>query len=153
MDNILWMYLTTHQLFMHGPETYPSCKYWFHVSSTSLMGSSLLLLLFFFLHLYHQNIKFLNILTTLIFLKRVCPSSTFQTIKHFIFRFMKMKVTQWGPALYNPLDYTIHGILWDRILEWVVFSFSRGSSQLQDRTQVSRIEGKFFTSWATREAQ
>ena len=31
--------------------------------------------------------------------------------------------------------------------------FSRGSSQPRDRTQVSRIAGRFFTSWATREAQ
>ena len=39
-----------------------------------------------------------------------------------------------------------------RILEWVTFPFSRGSSQSRDRTQVSRIAGGFFTSWATREA-
>ena len=31
--------------------------------------------------------------------------------------------------------------------------FSRGSSQPRDPTQVSRIVGRFFTSWATREAQ
>ena len=30
---------------------------------------------------------------------------------------------------------------------------SRGSSQLRDRTQVSCIAGRFFTVWATREAQ
>ena len=40
----------------------------------------------------------------------------------------------------------------DRILEWVAIPFSRGSSQPRDWTQVSRIEGRFFTSWATREA-
>ena len=39
-----------------------------------------------------------------------------------------------------------------RILEWVAFSFSSGSSQPRDGTQVSRIAGGFFTSWATREA-
>ena len=50
------------------------------------------------------------------------------------------------------MDYTVHGILQARILEWVVFSFSREFSQLQDQTQVSRIAGGFFTSWATREA-
>ena len=33
------------------------------------------------------------------------------------------------------------------------FPFSRGSFQLQDQTQVSPIAGRFFTSWATREAQ
>ena len=40
-----------------------------------------------------------------------------------------------------------------RSLEWVAFPFSRGSSQPRDRTQVSQIAGRFFTSWATREAQ
>ena len=40
-----------------------------------------------------------------------------------------------------------------RILEWVAFPFSRGSSQPRDQTQVSRIAGRVFTSWATWEAQ
>ena len=39
------------------------------------------------------------------------------------------------------------------LLEWVDFPFSRGSSQPRDQTQVSRIVGGFFTTWATREAQ
>ena len=47
----------------------------------------------------------------------------------------------------------IHGILHARILEWVAFPFSRGSSQPRDQTQVSRIVGGFFTSWATKEAR
>ena len=51
------------------------------------------------------------------------------------------------------MDDIAHGILQARILEWVAFPFSRGSSQPRDRTQVSRIAGGFFTSWATREAQ
>ena len=50
------------------------------------------------------------------------------------------------------MDYTVHGILWARILEQVAFPFSRGSSQLRDQTQISLISGGFFTSWATREA-
>ena len=49
--------------------------------------------------------------------------------------------------------YYVHGILQARILEWVAIPFSRGSSQPRDQTQVSRIAGGFFTSWATREAQ
>ena len=32
------------------------------------------------------------------------------------------------------------------ILEWVAFPFSRGSSQARDRTQISHIAGRFFTS-------
>ena len=55
-------------------------------------------------------------------------------------------------TLCNRLDYTVHGILQARILEWVAVPFSRGSSKCRDRTQVSRIAGRFFTSWATREA-
>ena len=46
----------------------------------------------------------------------------------------------------------VHGILQARILEWVAFPFSRGSSQVRDWTQVSLIAGRFFTCWATREA-
>ena len=44
------------------------------------------------------------------------------------------------------MDYTVHGILQARILEWVVFPFSRGSSQPKYQTQVSHIEGTFITS-------
>ena len=46
----------------------------------------------------------------------------------------------------DPMDYRVHGILQARMLEWVAFPFSRGSSQPRDRTQVSLIAGGFFTS-------
>ena len=65
---------------------------------------------------------------------------------------VKVKVTQSCLTLCNPMDYTVHGILWARILEWVAFPISRGSSQPRDWTQVSRIAGGFFTSWTIREA-
>ena len=39
-----------------------------------------------------------------------------------------------------------------RILEWVAYSFSRGSSQPQNQTGISFIAGGFFTNWAVREA-
>ena len=51
------------------------------------------------------------------------------------------------------MNYTIHGLLQARILEWVAISYSRESSQPRDQTQVSCIAGGLFTSWATREAQ
>ena len=51
-------------------------------------------------------------------------------------------------GLANSMDYTVLGILQARILEWVAFPFSRGSSQPRDRTQVSHIVGGFFTNWA-----
>ena len=66
---------------------------------------------------------------------------------------LKVKVAQSCPILCDPMDYRVHGILQARILEWVAVPFSRGSSQPRGRTQVSRIAGRFFTSWATREAQ
>ena len=48
---------------------------------------------------------------------------------------------------------SLHGILQARLLEWVAIPFPRGSSQPWDRTRVSCIAGRFFTIWATREAQ
>ena len=58
----------------------------------------------------------------------------------------EVKVAQSCPTLCNPVSYTVHGILQARILEWVAFPFFRESSQPRDRTQVSRIAGRFFTS-------
>ena len=42
---------------------------------------------------------------------------------------VKVKATQLCLTLCNRVDYTVHGILQARILEWVAFSFSRGSFQ------------------------
>ena len=39
-----------------------------------------------------------------------------------------------------------------RKLEWVAYPFSSGSSWPRNQTGVSCIAGRFFTSWATREA-
>ena len=63
---------------------------------------------------------------------------------------VKVKVTQLCPTLCDPMDYMVHGILQARILEWVAFPFSRGSSPPRNWTQVFHIAGRFFTSWATR---
>ena len=49
------------------------------------------------------------------------------------------KVAQSCPTLCNSMDYTAHGILQARILEWVAFPFSRGYFQPRARTQVSCI--------------
>ena len=57
---------------------------------------------------------------------------------------VKVKVTQSYPTLCYPMDYTIHGILQARILEWVAFPLSRESPQPRDQTQVSCIAGGFF---------
>ena len=49
-------------------------------------------------------------------------------------------------TLCDPMDYTVHGILQARILEWVAVPFFRELSQPRDRTQVSHIAGSFSTS-------
>ena len=66
---------------------------------------------------------------------------------------VKVKVAQSCPTLCYPMDYTVHGILQAWTLGWVAFPFSRGSPQPRDRTHVSYIAGRLFSSWATREAQ
>ena len=63
---------------------------------------------------------------------------------------LKVKVAQSCLTLCNPMDYTVHRILQARILEWVAFLFSRGSSKHRDQTQVSRTAVGSVTSWATR---
>ena len=45
---------------------------------------------------------------------------------------VKVKVSQLFPTLCDPMDYTVHGILWARIVEWIAFPFSRRSSQPRD---------------------
>ena len=50
----------------------------------------------------------------------------------------EVKVAQSCPVLCDPMDYTIHGILQARILEWAAVLFSRGSSQPRNGTQVSQ---------------
>ena len=49
-------------------------------------------------------------------------------------------------TLCNPMDYTVHGIVQARIVEWVAILFSRGSSQPKDWTQLCHTAGRFFTS-------
>ena len=56
-------------------------------------------------------------------------------------------------TLCDPMDYIVQGILQARILDWVVFPFSRGSSEPRYWIQVFHITGGFLTSWAIEEAQ
>ena len=50
----------------------------------------------------------------------------------------------------SPPGSSVRGIFQARVLQWVAISFSRESSQLRDRTQVSCTAGRCFTIWATR---
>ena len=68
------------------------------------------------------------------------------------------EVAQSCPTLCDPMDCSlpvssVHGIFQARILEWVTTSFSRGSSPPRDWNWVSRIAGRCFTVWATREVR
>ena len=83
----------------------------------------------------------------------MCKNEHWISIYNYLKKWSEVKVTQSCLTLCNPMDYTVHGILQARILEWVAVPFSRGSSQPRDWTQVFCIAGGFFTSWATREAQ
>ena len=59
------------------------------------------------------------------------------------------EVIQSCPTLWDPMDCTlpcssVHGIFQARVPEWVAISFSRGSSQHRDWTQVSCIVSRRF---------
>ena len=43
-----------------------------------------------------------------------------------------VRVIQLCPALCDPMDSTVHGILQARVLDWVAFPCSRSSSQPRD---------------------
>ena len=71
---------------------------------------------------------------------------------------VKVVDAQSCPALCDPMDCSppgssVHGILQVRILERVAIPFSRDSTRPRDQTPVSCIARRFFTVWATREAQ
>ena len=66
------------------------------------------------------------------------------------------KLLQLCPTLCDPMDCSlsgtsVHGILQARILRWIAIPFFKASSWPRDRTQVSCIADRFFTSWAIRE--
>ena len=72
-------------------------------------------------------------------------------------KWKESEVTQSCPTLCDPTESSlsgssIHGIFQARVLEWIAIAFSRGSSWPRDWTPVSRIAGRRFTIWATREA-
>ena len=82
---------------------------------------------------------------------------THKNLQHFshfcaFYWWCEVKVAQLCLTLCDPVDYTVHGILQVRTLEWVAYPFSSGFSWPRNWTGVSCIAGGFFTSWATREA-
>ena len=49
------------------------------------------------------------------------------------------------PTVCSPPGSSVHAILRSRILEWVAISFTRGSFQPSDQTQVCCFSGRLFT--------
>ena len=60
-------------------------------------------------------------------------------------------VSDSDPMGCNPPGSSVHGILQERILEWVAISFFRESSRPRESTWFSCITGRVFTFWAIRE--
>ena len=56
-----------------------------------------------------------------------------------------VSLTLCHPMDCSPPCSSIHGISQARVLEWIAISFSRGSSQSKDWTQVICIAGRFFS--------
>ena len=47
--------------------------------------------------------------------------------------------TLWDSMVYSPPGSSVHGILQERILEWVAMPSSRGSSWPRNRTHISKV--------------
>ena len=94
----------------------------------------------------------------------VCVWSIKYIFQHLVFspaflaKVRVSEVCQSCPTLCDPMDCSLpgsslHGILQARVLEWIAIChfLLRGSSQPRDQTRVSRIPGRCFNFWATRE--
>ena len=57
---------------------------------------------------------------------QIIPPSPSPTESKSLFSRWKVKVLLSRVRLWDPMNYTVHGILQARILEWVAFPFSRG---------------------------
>ena len=100
-----------------------------------------------FTHNYSSVNYIMLCITSLVFVSLIIGS---------LYLLIESEVAHLCPTLCNPVDCSlpgssVHGILQARILGWVAISFARGSSQPRDRIWVSRIAGRLFNLWATRE--
>ena len=88
----------------------------------------------------------------------ISPSPWAQNIFPFVWSFAVFFITvlRFSHFKKQPMDCSlpgssVHGIFQARILEWIAISFSRGSSQSRDWTQVSHVADRLFTVWTIRE--
>ena len=67
----------------------------------------------------------------------------------------KVKVAQSCPTLCDLMDYTVHRILQPRILEWVAFPFSRGSSQHVNKVMLKILQARLqqYMNWQLPDVQ
>ena len=132
--DLLAIYLRDSQEFSPAPQ-FKS----FNSSVLSLLYGPTLISI----HDYWKNHSFdYTFLICCLFVIDIFPRS-----KHLLISWLQspwVKVAQLCPTLCDPMDYTVHGILQARILQWVAFPFSRGSSQPRDQTQVSCIACRFL---------
>ena len=80
------------------------------------------------------------------------PWSTFMLLQWAHVLVSQLCLTLCNPMDCSPPGSSAHGISQARILEWVAIPFSKESSPPKDRAQVSCIEGRLFTIWATNKA-
>ena len=64
----------------------------------------------------------------------------------------KESVSQSCLILYDPMDYTVQGILQARILDWVAVPSPGDLPDSGIKPRSLTLQGDFFTIWATREA-
>ena len=117
-------------------------------------------LLLFFLRFILSFILFPLLLT---FLSFYSFSPLFFTLDSFYWYYLKFSFLlcllffSWSvvsdscnPMDCSPLGSSVHRIFQARILEWVVISFCRGSSQPRDQTQVSCVGSQILYHWEAR---
>ena len=114
------------------------CSY---VSSIFIKPPIWITLLSYFL-LFNSTIN-VAYFTFFFFFFSIFPICLFLSVSYITLK-MKVVVGQLCSIVCNPMDCilpgsSVHGILQARILEWVAFPFSKGSSQPRDRTCVSCI--------------
>ena len=66
---------------------------------------------------------------------------------------MKSCLTLWCSMDCSLPGFSVHGVLQERILEWVAISFSRASPWTRDWSLVSCVGRWILYRWATKEAQ
>ena len=85
---------------------------------------------------YHQGReKYLQCYPSLLKIHEECIWKSSNRSLFYFGRTYKWKsLSRVWPTLWDPMDYTVYGILQARILQEVVVPFSKGSSQPRDRT-------------------